>query len=152
MRRKLVESGLLECVLGLGPGLFYNSPMEAVVVILRSTPQPGREGKVLFINAVNEYYRQSAQSFLSEANQDRILNAYRAFEEEPGFSAVVDVQAILDKDASLAIPLYVAGAKSPEDAEGVLTVEDAVATWRHAADEADAAVDDVLAMLTKEAE
>ena len=29
MRRKLVESDLLECVLGLGPNLFYNSPMEA---------------------------------------------------------------------------------------------------------------------------
>ena len=34
MRRKLVESDLLECVLGLGPNLFYNSPMEACVVDL----------------------------------------------------------------------------------------------------------------------
>ena len=33
MRRKLVELDLLECVLGLGPNLFYNSPMEACVVI-----------------------------------------------------------------------------------------------------------------------
>ena len=35
MRRRLVESDGLECVLGLGPGLFYNSPMEACVVICR---------------------------------------------------------------------------------------------------------------------
>ena len=30
---KLVEIDLLECVLGLGPNLFYNSPMEACVVV-----------------------------------------------------------------------------------------------------------------------
>src|SRR5437763_10080200 len=32
MRRKLIDSDRVECVLGLGPGLFYNSPMEACVV------------------------------------------------------------------------------------------------------------------------
>ena len=36
MRRKLIEADLVECVLGLGPGLFYNSPMEACVIICRS--------------------------------------------------------------------------------------------------------------------
>ncbi|MCC7566181.1 MAG: SAM-dependent methyltransferase [Methanomicrobiaceae archaeon] len=32
MRRKLIEADLIECVLGLGPNLFYNSPMEACPV------------------------------------------------------------------------------------------------------------------------
>ena len=36
MRRKLIEADLIECVLGLGPNLFYNSPMEACVVICRT--------------------------------------------------------------------------------------------------------------------
>src|SRR5205823_5214428 len=45
MRRKLIEADLVECVLGLGSGLFYNSPMEACVVICRKaeespTPHP----------------------------------------------------------------------------------------------------------------
>ena len=43
MRRKLIEADLIECVLGLGPNLFYNSPMEACVVICR-TAKP-RHGK-----------------------------------------------------------------------------------------------------------
>lgn len=34
MRKKMVESDLVECVLGLGPNLFYNSPMEACVLFL----------------------------------------------------------------------------------------------------------------------
>ena len=36
MRRKLLEADTIECVLGLGPNLFYNSPMEACVVICRA--------------------------------------------------------------------------------------------------------------------
>ena len=45
MRRKLVESDLLECVLGLGPNLFYNSPMEACVVICRTQKPAERQGQ-----------------------------------------------------------------------------------------------------------
>jgi type I restriction enzyme M protein len=37
MRRKLIEADAIECVLGLGPNLFYNSPMEACVVICRTS-------------------------------------------------------------------------------------------------------------------
>ena len=32
MREKLVRSDMLECVIGLGPNLFYNSPMEACIL------------------------------------------------------------------------------------------------------------------------
>jgi len=35
MRRNLIEADVIECVLGLGPNLFYNSPMEACVIICR---------------------------------------------------------------------------------------------------------------------
>ena len=59
-----VESDLLECVLGLGAGLFYNSPMEACVLVCRAQKSDGRKGRVLFINAVTEFSREQAQSFL----------------------------------------------------------------------------------------
>lgn len=107
MRRKLVESDLVECVLGLGPGLFYNSPMEACVVVCRSRKQKSHKGTILFIDAVAEIARERAQSFLRAAHQDRILKAYQAFEDEPGFAAVVRVEDILARDGSLSIPLYV---------------------------------------------
>lgn len=64
MRSKLVEHDVIECVLGLGPNLFYNSPMEACVVVCRMRKEKGRRGKILFINAVDEVTRERAQSFL----------------------------------------------------------------------------------------
>jgi len=107
MRRKLVESDLLECVLGLGPNLFYNSPMEACVVICRTRKPTDRKWKVLFIDAVHEVARERAQSFLKPVHQQRILEAYRAFADDPGFAKVATIAEVLQKDGNLSIPRYV---------------------------------------------
>jgi type I restriction enzyme M protein len=117
MRRRLVESDLLECVLGLGPNLFYNSPMEACVVVCRAQKPPARRGRVLFIDAVNEVVRERAQSFLTPSNQARILATYRDFADKPGFAAVASTGEILSQQGSLAIPRYVHRATSTRSGE-----------------------------------
>jgi type I restriction enzyme M protein len=107
MRRKLVDLDLLECVLGLGPNLFYNSPMEACVVICRTLKPAARKGKVLFIDAVHDVERERAQSFLKPEHQSRILAAYQAFADDPGFAKVATIEEILEKNGNLSIPRYV---------------------------------------------
>jgi len=114
MRRKLVEADLLECVLGLGPNLFYNSPMEACVVICRTRKPAARKGKVLFIDAVREVARERAQSFLKLEHQAHILAAYRAFADEPGFAKVATSGEVLEKNGNLSIPRYVRPAGTGE--------------------------------------
>lgn len=103
MRRKLIEADLVECVLGLGPGLFYNSPMEACVVICRIRKPKARQHRVLFIDAVSEIARERAQSFLRPEHQQRILGAYRAFDDEPGFASVATTDAVLANGGNLSI-------------------------------------------------
>ena len=120
MRRKLIKADLVECVLGLGPGLFYNSPMEACVIICRSCKPAERQGRILFIDAVAEIARERAQSFLRDAHQERIFAAYQAFEDEPGFSAVVSAADVLAAEANLSIARYVKKQKP------VMAAEDAV--------------------------
>jgi type I restriction enzyme M protein len=107
MRRKLIEADLVECVLGLGPNLFYNSPMEACVVICRTQKPKTRRGKILFINAVNEVTRERAQSFLTDEHIKRIVRAYQKFKDEPGFTSVVPIEEMRAKVGNLSIPLYV---------------------------------------------
>ena len=107
MRRKLVEQDLLECVLGLGPNLFYNSPMEACVVVCRTRKPAARKGKILFIDAVHDVARERAQSYLKPEHQSRILAAYKDFTDEPGFAKVATTEEILEKDGNLSIPRYV---------------------------------------------
>jgi type I restriction enzyme M protein len=107
MRKKLMEADLVECVLGLGPNLFYNSPMEACVVVCRTAKPKSRRGRVLFIAAVNEVARERAQSFLRQEHQERIVRAYRAFKDEPGFATVATLEEVAVQEHSLSIPLYV---------------------------------------------
>jgi type I restriction enzyme M protein len=107
MRQKLVEADLVECVLGLGPNLFYNSPMEACIVICRSRKTLERQGKVLFIDALDEIARERSMSFLKPEHQERIAEAYHAYTNEPAFAHVADLDEIAAQDFSLSIPLYV---------------------------------------------
>lgn len=151
LRRRLIESNLLEAVIGLGPGLFYNSPMEAVVVTLRTRKPETHRGKVLFVNAVNEYAREQAQSFLRDTHQQRILAAYDAFTDNLGFAAVATNEQIGAKAWSLAIPLYVKTAVTAGEGSVVEPVESTVANWRLAATESEAAIDSALALLRQDA-
>jgi restriction endonuclease S subunit len=112
MRRKLIEADLIECVLGLGPNLFYNSPMEACVVICRTDKPKKRRGKILLINAVNEVTRERAQSFLTYEHVDHIVCAYNDFKDETGFARVARLEEIQAKDSNLSIPLYVTSVSS----------------------------------------
>jgi type I restriction enzyme M protein len=149
LRENLVKSDLLESVIGLGPGLFYNSPMEAVVITLRTAKPPTQRGKVLFINAVSEYVRAQAQSFLRDQHQQKILAAYENFADDHGFAAVATTDQISNKGYSLAIALYVVngGTTSTDQARNV---NEALARWRNSAAAADACVKAVSFMLGQE--
>jgi type I restriction enzyme M protein len=122
MRRRLVESDQVECVLGLGPGLFYNSPMEACVVICRSQKPAERQGRILFIDAVAEIARERAQSFLRPEHQARILSAYQAFNSDPGFAALTSTADVLAAEGNLSIARYVKRQKPAPAAGSTLAV------------------------------
>lgn len=132
MRAKLLEDDKLECVLGLGPNLFYNSPMEACVVICRTQKAPERRDKVLFINAVSEVTRERAQSFLEEAHIQKILQAYRDFADINGFARVVSREEMRARGANLSIPLYVRpyGKSNGRDAQEEQVLDEVIATWQ----------------------
>ncbi len=133
MRRKLIEADVIECVLGLGPNLFYNSAMEACVVICRTHKPIARKGHILFINAVNEVTRERTHSFLTDDHIERIVNAYHSFRDETGFTRVVTLDEVRKNNESLKLDLYVA-APSSNHGNGVARVPQielsaAVAAW-----------------------
>lgn len=148
LREALVKSDLIECVLGLGAGLFYNSPMEAVVVTLRATKPVEHQGKVLFINAVNEVAREQAQSFLRKHHQTKILDAYCGYADIDGFATVTTVDQITAKDYSLSVPLYVTNGVPLATEQ--MSLVDALADWRSASQASDAAIADLLSLVRTE--
>lgn len=126
MRKKLVQSDMIECVIGLGPNLFFNAPMEACIVICRTEKRPDRRGQVLFINAVKEVTRKNAQSFLEDEHIAHITSAYEHFADEERYAKLATIADIAERDYSLNIALYV---RDEMEAEPVLPVEECAEDW-----------------------
>ena len=134
MRKRLVEADLVDAVIGLGPNLFYNSPMEACVVVCRTQKPVAHKSRICFINAVEEVTRERAQSFLTGDHIARIVKAYRRYKDEDGVVCAAGLETVRVNDHNLSIPLYVRGAPavaaedSPEYGGDALAK--AVAAWQ----------------------
>lgn len=131
MRKRIVDADLIDAVIGLGPNLFYNSPMEACIVICRSTKPANRAGRILFVDAVKEVTRERARSFLTPGHIGRIAEAYRSFEDHVEFCGVATLDEIGDRDGNLSIPLYVR--RTSDDEARDLSVS--LSRWRDSAAE-----------------
>jgi len=107
IREKLVKSDLLECIIGIGKNLFFNSPMEACIMICRTKKPVERKGKILFINAKDLVTRKNSFSFLDDWHIEKIANAYNRFVDEDKFCSVRTTGDVLSNDSKLSIPLYV---------------------------------------------
>ena len=107
MRQKMIESDVVECVIGLGPNLFYNSPMEACLLITNTNKPKERRGKILIINAVNEVRQDKNIGFLEEDHIQKIYSAFKAFEDQEDFSRVLTLVEIAEQKFNLAISRYV---------------------------------------------
>jgi type I restriction enzyme M protein len=134
MREKLVKSDLVECVIGIGKNLFFNSPMEACIIICRTEKEHIRKGRVLFINAKNEVTRKNAESYLEEEHIQKIAQTYSDFKAEDGFSSIATIDQILGYGSKLSIPLYVSGSSGSEDEEISYSVEESLEEWLSSSD------------------
>lgn len=127
MRKVLVQLDLVEAVIGIGKSLFYNSPMEACIIICRSKKTSQRRKKILFINAKNEVTRKNAQSYLEPEHIRRIAKVYKNYSVEEGFSNIADIEEIAANNYSLGIPKYVSGVS--EESEEEINIEEAIDNW-----------------------
>lgn len=107
MRSKMIEEDLVECVIGLGPNLFYNSPMEACLLITKTNKTKDKKGKILFINAVEEVKQEKTMGFLEEKHINKIFKAYQNFTDKENFSAVMTNEEVLANNGNMSISLFV---------------------------------------------
>lgn len=126
MRKKMIEEDLVECVIGLGPNLFYNSPMEACLLITKTNKDKQKKGKVLIINAVKEVKQDKNIAFLESDHIDKIYKTYIDYTEIDGFSKIVSVDDILDRKGSLNIAQYVSNVDLSVD---VVSLNDTISNW-----------------------
>lgn len=148
MREKLIKSDVAECIIGLAANLFYNSPMEACIMICRMKKRPERRGQILIINAVNEVERKNAQSSLKKEHIDHIANAYESYKDEPEFAKVITIEDTAKNNYSLSIPLYVKAQTIKENVDDRL-VQEKYDSWKEASAEMNESFDLLNQMLER---
>ena len=124
LRRNLVEADLVECVIGIGRNLFFNSCMDACIIICRKN-KGDRRNKVLFINAKEEVTRKNAESYLEPKHIEKIKSAYKSFIDIDNFAKVATKEEILANNAKLSIALYVKNNNADDD----LDSEESISSW-----------------------
>ena len=131
IRRTLIKLDLIEAVIGIGKNLFYNSPMEACILVCRSIKPSERKNKIIFIDAKNEVTRKNSESYLEDKHIEKIASKYHSFADLENFSRVATVAEIEANNYSLGIPKYVSKDMGNTD---IVDVDDAVSDWLVVAD------------------
>ncbi len=129
MRKKMIAADVVEAVIGLGPNLFYNSPMEACILVCNKGKKKDRREKIIFINAVNDVRRESAFSYLTDDHIAKIHKAFVGLKDIDGFAKIVPSSAILTNNGNLNIALYVSNVQQ-KNGNGDVHFKDMVLAWQ----------------------
>lgn len=112
LRIKMLEEDSVEAVIGLGPSLFYNSPMEAMILIGNNNKPEERRGKILFVNAKEDVNIDKGQAWMTDKQINKVYELYKSFDEQKSYSSVVDVDEVLSKGGNMNISFYVQSLKT----------------------------------------
>jgi len=110
VREAIVKRDLVEAVVLLPEKLFYNTGAPGIVMIFNRNKPEERKGKILFINASQEYEKHPEVrrlNRLGEKNIKKIVESCQKFEDIEGFARVVTLEEIAKNDYNLNITLYV---------------------------------------------
>ena len=108
IREHLVKLDLIDTVISIGKNLFFNSPMEACILICKKTKDNFKRNKIKFIYATDLVKRENSESYLTQENIESILLYYKANENIEGRVAIVSSEQIKRHEYSLFTKLYVA--------------------------------------------
>ena len=110
IRRRIIEEDLIDCIILLPEKLFYNTGAPGAIIIFNKNKPKERKGKILFINASQEYEQHPEVrklNRLGEKHIKKIANTYHNFQEIEGFSRAVSIDEIKENDYNLNVTLYV---------------------------------------------
>ena len=146
MRQGMVKMDLVECIIGLGKNLFYNSPMEACILICRSRKVGPKIGHVQFIDARPFVTKSSKETFLTEEQIQKIASVYENYTSVPELSYVATNDEIKGNNFSLAINMYVKHEAEQEDLTSACSL---ARRWATSYDDLHMSIDDLTALVTE---
>ena len=114
IRKKLLEDGHIDTVIGLPANLFYSTGIPVCILVLKKCKKPN---DVLFINAAEHFAKGKRQNQLTQEHIDKIISTYQKRPKKPlpGYARRVSMKEIESNDYNLNISRYVSTAQQEEE-------------------------------------
>jgi type I restriction enzyme M protein len=107
IRRKLLEDGNIDTVIGLPANLFFSTGIPVCILVLKKCKKPD---DVLFINASECFEKGKRQNRLLQEHIDKIVSIYQFRKEEERYARRVTIEEIAANDYNLNISRYISTA------------------------------------------
>lgn len=104
IRKKLLENGSIDAVIGLPANLFYNTSIPTVILVLKKNKE---NRDVIFIDASKGFEKKKNQNELREEDIQKILDTYEKHEDVERYAHLAKYDEIEENDFNLNIPRYV---------------------------------------------
>jgi type I restriction enzyme M protein len=104
IRKYLIDNNYVDAVIQLPPDLFFGTTIATCVIVLKKSKA---DNAVLFIDASAEFVRGGNKNKLSEANREKILDAYITRSDIDHFARLVPNSDIAENEYNIAVSSYI---------------------------------------------
>lgn len=112
IRRKLLDDGNIDTIIGLPANLFYSTGIPVCVLVLKKCK---KSDDVLFINASEHFEKGKRQNRLLPEHIEKIITTYQFRTEDERYSKRISMDEISANDYNLNISRYVSTAVPEEE-------------------------------------
>ncbi len=107
IRKQIVESDKIECIITLIGGVFYGAGVSACLLLLNNHKVPEHKNKICMIDATSIYTPARAQNYMSEDDIQKVFNLYSNYKDALEYVKVVDLDEIRSKEYTLSVNTYI---------------------------------------------
>jgi type I restriction enzyme M protein len=107
MRRQLIESDKLECIITLVSGVFYSTGVSACILLLNNHKAKEHIGKICLIDGSKIYTPKRAQVIMTQENIDQIYKLYTDYQDVVEYVKIITLDDAKENGYSLALNNYI---------------------------------------------
>jgi len=104
IRKYLIDNNYVDCIIQLPSNLFYGTSIATCIMVMKKGK---KDNKTLFIDATNECIKVTNNNKLTDANIQRIVEAFSSRNDIEHFSKLVTYDEVAENDFNLSVSAYV---------------------------------------------
>ncbi len=115
IREQIIKNDLIDAVIALPSKLFYGTGIPAAILIFNNSKPNHKKGKILIIDAENDYAELKNQNMLRKKDIDKIVKAYDDYKDVEKYARIVDIKEIEENEFNLNVRRYIENVEEEEE-------------------------------------